>query len=324
VVLDQDFNLSSHVGIPVNGIIGYNFLKNNLVEINYGKKKITIYKNNEINKTKMESKYKKTPITLERNKPYLMTNMTFEDVDLPAKLLIDIGNSDALWLFQNLSKSIKIPAKNFDDYLGQGFSGAIMGKRARVSEFLMENFKFKNPIVAFPDTSSIKNVKMIPGRLGSVGGEILRRFTLVFDYPNRVLYIKPNKDYFEPFTYNKSGVEIQHYGLQWVQETVKLQNVSSASQEMDAGGVKIMNDFRYKFELKPVYQISNLRENSAAANSGLKKGDIIISINKVKGYKYTLEQINSLLKEEDEKWVTFEIERESQILKFKFKLLNVL
>lgn len=39
IVLDQNFNLSSHIGIPVNGIIGYNFLKNNLIEINYEKKK---------------------------------------------------------------------------------------------------------------------------------------------------------------------------------------------------------------------------------------------------------------------------------------------
>lgn len=39
IILDQGFNLSSHIGIPVNGIIGYKFFKNNIVEINYQKKK---------------------------------------------------------------------------------------------------------------------------------------------------------------------------------------------------------------------------------------------------------------------------------------------
>ena len=29
IILDEDFNFSSHVGIPVNGIIGYHFFKNN-------------------------------------------------------------------------------------------------------------------------------------------------------------------------------------------------------------------------------------------------------------------------------------------------------
>jgi hypothetical protein len=324
VVLDQDFNLSSHVGIPVNGIIGYDFFRNNLVEINYAKNKIIVYKNNEINRAKIEQKLEKIPITVERNKPYIMTNIILEDVDLSAKLLIDIGNSDAIWLFQNLSKLIELPTKNFEDYLGQGFSGEIMGKKARASKFSISDFDFKNPIVAFPDSSSIKNVKMVPGRIGSIGGEILKRFRLIFDYSNKFLYLKKNNQYNTPFAYNKSGIEVQHYGLQWVQETVKLQNVPSDSKEVDAGGIKVMNDFRYKFELKPVYQISNLRKNSAAANSGLKKGDVIISINKVKGYKYSLQQINSLLKDDEEKWVTFEVERDSKILKFKFQLLNIL
>ena len=44
IVLDQEFNLSSHVGIPVNGIIGYSFFKNNLVEINYEKKRLIIHR----------------------------------------------------------------------------------------------------------------------------------------------------------------------------------------------------------------------------------------------------------------------------------------
>lgn len=253
-----------------------------------------------------------------------MTKIILKEVELPAKLLIDIGNSDALWLFQNLSKAIQIPEKNFEDYLGQGFSGEVFGKRARIAQFSLNGFEFKNPIVAFPDTSSIKNVKMIPGRLGSVGGEILKRFTLVFDYPNKFLYLKKNNDFFTPFTYNKSGIEIQHHGLQWVQETVKLQTVPTDAGAIDPGAISITNDFRYKFELKPVYRILNLRGDSTAALSGLQKGDIIVSINKVKAYRYTLQEINSLLKPEEEKWITIEVERNSQILSFKFLLTDIL
>ena len=48
LVLDQEINISSQVGITVNGIIGYHFFKNNLVKINYGSKKITICKPSEI------------------------------------------------------------------------------------------------------------------------------------------------------------------------------------------------------------------------------------------------------------------------------------
>ena len=324
VVLDQDFNISSHVGIPVNGIIGYNFLKNNLIEINYTKRKIVVYKDNLKNRKKMQRKYVIIPFTLEKSKPYIISNLIIDTIAFPVKLLIDIGNSDALWLFQNLSKLIKVPTKNFDDYLGKGFSGDVEGKRARIPKFSMGDFEFNNPIAAFPDSSSIKNVKMVPDRLGSIGGELLKRFTLVFDYPKNQLFVKKNNEYYTPFTYNKSGIEIQHIGLQWVQETVRLETVPLSVETFDAGGTKVSNDFKYKFELKPVYQIANLRKNSPAAKCGLQKGDTIISINNNNAYKYTLQEINSLLKSEEDKWIELKVERDSQILKFRFQLLDVL
>jgi membrane-associated protease RseP (regulator of RpoE activity) len=220
---------------------------------------------------------------------------------------------------------IKIPEKNFEDYLGKGFSGDVMGKRALIKKFAMSKFEFYNPIIAFPDTISIRHVKMVRDRAGSVGSEILKRFSVVFDYPNKKLFLKKNKSFYSPFGYNKSGIELQHYGLQWVQETFFLETIpiiksDNFSPKQNENG----NNFKYKFELKPVYIIVNVRKNSAAALSGLQKGDILVSINKIPAYKYTLEKINSLLKSEEEGWITIEIDRDSQLMKFRFKLLNVL
>lgn len=322
IILDQDFNLSSHIGIPVNGIIGYQFFRNNLVEINYQKKKIIVFKSNEQNRNKFEKKFKSIPITIEKAKPYIYSTAVIDSTEIPAKLLIDIGNSDAFWVFQN--SRIKVPEKNFEDYLGKGFSGDIEGRRARVSSFSIGDFTFKNPIIAFPDSSSIRNVRMVPDRIGSVGGEILKRFTLVFDYADKKIYLKKNKEFSHPFTYNKSGIIIQHNGLQWVQETVHLETVPMMGDSFDSKGEKMSNDFRYKFQLKPVFEIANIRKKSAAERSGLKSGDIIISINGNKAYKYSLQQINALLKSEDDIWINVEVERDSRILKFNFRLTDEL
>ena len=101
---------------------------------------------------------------------------------IPVKLLIDIGNSDALWLFQDINKEIQVPQNNFDDYLGKGFSGDIFGKRTRISKFSIDKFEFDNPIIVMPEANSFKSVNMVTNRVGSIGGEILKRFTVLFDY----------------------------------------------------------------------------------------------------------------------------------------------
>jgi hypothetical protein len=326
IIVNQDFNLSTHVGIPVNGVIGSTFFKNGVVEINYEKKRVVFYKNSGKNRKRIERKYTKVPITIEESKPYVIGNVVTDSnlIPVPAKLLIDVGNSDAIWLFPDVSDKINVPVNNFEDYLGKGFSGDVVGRRARIATFLISNFKFSRPIVAFPDSSSIKHLTLVPGRVGSVGGEILRRFSVIFDFANESLYLKKNRTYFAPFVYNKSGIEIMHSGVQWVKETVRLQTFPVTVDYAGYNREKNISNFKYKFQLKPVFEIANVRKKSPAANSGLQKGDVIISINKNPSYNYTLQKINSFLRPEEEKWITLEIERNSQPLKFSFQLIDVL
>jgi len=324
VIVDKDFSLSSHIGIPVNGIIGSPFFKNNLLEINYEKRKVIFYQDSRRNSKRIERRYKKVPITIEKSKPYLNANVVIDSSRFAAKLLVDVGNSDAIWLFQNVSNKIHVPTINFDDYLGKGFSGDVEGKRARIAEFFISDFKFFKPIIAFPDSSSIKHVTMVPDRVGSVGGEILRRFSVIFDYPNEFLYLRKNRHYAAPFVYNKSGIEIRHSGVQWIQETVQLQAFPIKVDHLDTSRERSATNLKYKFQLKPIFEIANIRKNSPAENSGLQKGDVIISINRNPAYKYSLQQINSLLRSEEDKWITIEIEREKQKLKFRFQLIDIL
>jgi C-terminal processing protease CtpA/Prc len=43
---------------------------------------------------------------------------------------------------------------------------------------------------------------------GNIGGEILKRFTVTFDYANQHMYLKPNKNYGAPMNYDRSGMWI--------------------------------------------------------------------------------------------------------------------
>ena len=338
ILLNEEINISAAVGIPVNGIMGFGFFKDYPMEIDYINKKIVIYQERTPKVSRKYEKFIKFPITLENSKPYIETDFKIDTIPFHAKLLVDIGNSDAIWLFSNLMDSFKIPENNFDDLLGHGFSGSIYGKRAKLSQFYFSDFKFDKPIIAFPDSLSIQNVKLVPNRVGSMGGEILKRFTIFVDYKNAELGFKKNKNFSEPFNYNMSGLEIQHAGLQWIPEKIKVNTV--VSQITDINKLQFLPEkaneietkvsktyefmgFQYKFELKPVYVISNVRAGSPAAEVGLQKDDIIFSINNKEVHLYSLQKINNVLKSEEGKHILMEVMRDNKIVKFNFFLKSI-
>lgn len=78
----------------------------------------------------------------------------------------------------------------FTDYLGKGLSVSICGKYSKLRRFALSDFNLNNVNVAFPDSLSIDLSKVFKGRTGSIGGEILKRFNLFFDYTNKKLYLK--------------------------------------------------------------------------------------------------------------------------------------
>src|SRR5690606_36676652 len=70
IIVDQQFNISSHVGIPVNGVIGYHFFKNHPISVDYVAKKITIYNDESLFKKKVREVHELS-ITIEKNTPYI-------------------------------------------------------------------------------------------------------------------------------------------------------------------------------------------------------------------------------------------------------------
>lgn len=320
IVLDQDVNFSSLLGIPVHGIIGYEFFKKYLVEVNYQNKKIVVYKTGfELSKKEL-NKYSQIPITLELEKPYILTKVSLNNSELETKLLIDTGSSDALWLFEN-KKSIVCPKLNFEDFLGRGLSGDIYGKRSRIEKIQLGEHEIKSPTSAFPEVSSLENLNFVKNRNGSIGSEILKRFKIIFDYKNQLIYLKKNNLFNELFNYNMSGIEVQHTGKQLLKEEIELK---TTTKNAEISFIDNTRRFKYEFVLKPLFEITNIRKDSPAEKSGLKKGDVLSKINGRYGFNFSLQDINELFTSEEGKWIIIEVERASKILSFRFQLKKML
>lgn len=322
IVLDQDFNFSSTLGIEVNGIIGYHFFSKITAKIDYQRKHIFIYNLSKWDKIRGIKNFQVFDFKLENAKPYLNLQVDLGNNLLDAKCLVDSGNSDGLWLFSNKKNNITVPDRNFDDYLGRGFSGDIFGKKAKIEKVYLKDFTFENVITAFPDSVSTSNVKMVEGRLGSIGGEVLKRFTVIFDYQNQQMYLQKNKIFNEIFKYNITGITIHHAGVQWYKEEIPIKEFVVSHESHYQEGTKA--DLKYNFRLLPVYEILNIRPNSPAAKAGLLAGDILIKVNGTKVYRMSLDKINQLLRADPQEKLKIVVFRNETEHTFEVSIVDVL
>ena len=324
IVFDEGINFTPRLGIPVHGIIGYDVFKDFIVEINYSGEYIRLYKN-DIVINKKSSKWSKVPIEVINKKPYLKANVELKEIEHKVKLLIDTGGGDALWLFEHSSEQISVPNENhFDDFLGKGLSGAIYGKRSKVKSFSLASHVLEDVNVAYPDSLSIDVSKILKDRNGSVSGNILKRFNLIFNYAKGYLWLKKNNNFKSPFYYNNSGITIEQRGFRVVKQLNKIKGKDSYGREIDSGssdGFSLID--RYSYELKPSFKVVELRENSNAYKVGVKINDVIISVNGKNTSNMTLQQVNKYLYNKKGNVLRLQIDRGDSRLGFKFKLDDV-
>ncbi len=320
VVLDRSMNFSTSLGVPVHGILGYDLFRDFIVEINYAAKSIKLH-NPKLFSEEPHKKSVTLPISIESRKAYIDGTVLMEDArDVPVKLLVDTGSSDALWLFHQPEKGLTVPQKHYEDYLGRGLSGDIFGKRAKVSGIKIGDFELKDAKAAFPYRESFGFIKNFGDRNGSVGGEILRRFNIIFDYSRETITLRKNGNFKQPFQYNLAGIELQHNGLRYIAERIASSNGVVQKREGTYGNVQILLENKTRLSLVPEIVVSSIRSGSPAEQAGLKEGDVILAVNGKRIYKYKLQEILKMLNEKEGKRIRVLIERYNKDMLFTFVL----
>lgn len=323
VIFDKENNFSPRLGIPVHGIIGYDFYKNFVVEINYDREFIKFFEPEHYDEKCRRCG--KVELTFHDHKPYLKTQMKVAGVRSQVNLLIDTGLGDALWLF--CGPEITLPKPNFDDFLGLGFSGSVYGKRSKIDAFFLGEYEFNAITTAFPDSSSTYLIDFKLRKNGLVGAEILKRFNLVFDYQGQQMWFHPNHFFDDPFLYNMSGLVLEYDGFQIVKDydRVFLNPLRDGSQQKDLRRKNSMVSFEVKFNLKPKLKIVEVRSKSPAEIAGLKEGDVVLRVNGKETHHYSLVELASLFSSEEGKRIKMKVFREGVgVLKKKFHLKKVL
>ena len=320
VVLDKDMNFSPALGFPVHGIIGYDLFRDFVVEINYSRKFLRFHDPDSY-KSRNRKDEVTLPLVIEESKAYLKGSVLLTgQEEVPVKLLMDTGSSDALWLFPNREKGLEIPVKHYDDYLGKGLSGTIYGKRTRIQQVRFGDFVLKNAKAAFPYMESFRLASDLGDRNGSAGGELLKRFNMVVNYPKGEITLKKNALFDDPFQFNLAGIELEHAGVRYIAERIADASGFVRNDEDTFGNVQIMVGTQTRLSLVPEIVVSAIRAGSPAEEVGLKEGDVILAVNGKPVHRYKLQEVVEMINDKKGKRVRLLIERFNQDLLFSFVL----
>ncbi|WP_172822596.1 aspartyl protease family protein [Gramella sp. MAR_2010_147] len=317
-------NISNRIGVSVNGILGYDFFKNFVIEFNYKRKLMKVY-NNEVYNYRNCSRCIDLPLKFYKDKPYIEANVELNNgVSVKVDLLVDSGSSDALWLFENSALNLHIPDKSFEDFLGFGITGSVYGFRSRISSLSLKKYDLDEITVSFPDSLFISAANSFEERDGSVGAQVLKRFNSVVDYSKKNLRLKPNGNFKDPFEYNMSGIVVQYNGYR----IVKSGDTSTSDFQIERDSNGITNAYTTSrnvfYSLESRYEVAEIRPESPAALAGLMIGDEIIKLNGRPVYKFNIHKIIQVLSSKEGKKIKLEIMRNGKLVEVEFRLERIL
>ncbi|MGA7673445.1 MAG: aspartyl protease family protein [Rhizomicrobium sp.] len=191
VVKDQLFivfpldKLSDIEGIPLPGMVGYEIFRRFITRIDYGAKTITL-----IDPKHFDPKDAGTPIHFTFNDQIPEVMGTFEG--LPAKFDIDTGARSELTLTKPFAEKNGLRASHphgVDAVDGWGVGGPSTGYVTRGKTMTLGSVPIDNVIATLATQS--KGAFAGNDYSGNVGGGILKRFIVTFDYGNQTMYLKP-------------------------------------------------------------------------------------------------------------------------------------
>ena len=251
----NDYSLLGSVyGERIDGIIGYGFLSRYIVDINFDSAFLKIYEPGKF-------KYRRGGTFLNNSLRKLMAvPLTVRDKEKAvSNFYMDTGAGLCLLMTDQFLKynNIILKRRRPVSTQVQGLGGKQTMRLTVIKSLKVGPYIFRNvPTNLYNDES---NITSYPYTAGLLGNDILRRFNITLNYPEKEIHITPNSFFTDRFDYAYSGLSLYQY-----------------------------NDKIF---------IDDIIEKSPAEKAGLKNGDELLSVNtnisgNIQQYENLLQNVN--------------------------------
>jgi hypothetical protein len=235
--------MASRFGQDFDGIIGSEFIKQFVLELDYQARVIKLYDKDKFN---YAGPGDIIPITLNSaGHPIIEAEVTpMGSAPVTGKFVLDVGSGGALALYSPFVAGHSLLGPNLPTIKAIGVGGAggeVTARIGRVSELKIGRFRISKPITLFSEDKV--GAFASSALVGNIGQQIVGKFKLLFDYKHQRIIFEPNDSFNESFDRAFSGLSIVAEG----------------------------KDYR-------TFRIADVLENSPGTEAGLQKDDTITAI----------------------------------------------
>lgn len=276
-------NLEKTVGQSMDGIIGFDFLKEYQVALDLDKAEISVYT---FGFFEDQDNAHFLPIKLTNNIPLIEAELKIDGSPYPSVLLFDTGAGGSIYgnhflnaytkgLSQRLKNKRTSSSMDLTGHITQSQTGGIDG-------ITIAGLTLKNPVLALdlPEVPSTNGFN----RHGLLGMTLIGKFNMIFNYSRNYIQLSPNQNFAIPIVpLYALGIGFSRDGAQFL--------------------------------------VNSPAEDGLAFKAGLRNGDQLLKINHQ--VPTSVDQITQQLRVLAEKDIVLELQRGQQKLKVKLEKLKV-
>jgi hypothetical protein len=278
--------LEPYEGRHIDGILGYDLISRFVMKVDYENKLLSLY---EPGAYGCQGDGARIPIVLEDSQPQIDAELTMPGKP-PVKghFTIDTGSRTALHLSKPFCEEHKLAdaTRTIDGGYGAGVGGETKQAMGRVASIKLGKHELKQIVAGFSQDE--KGAMASKDNDGLIGGDILRRFTVIFDYSRLEMILESNASLAEPFEYDMCGMFL----------------------------TAVAPDFN-------TFRVQRVVPNSPASEAGLQEGDVITAIDGRSSAEFSLEDVRKLFRLDGESHVA-NIKRGSESLSVNLKLRRLI